>query len=549
MIANTKGFTGHAMATGIEDVVAIKALETGCVPPVANFKEVDPELGLLNLSKGGDYPVEYALRLGAGFGSQISMTLLRWVKTKDGVRPGPNALGYATRIADANTWKAWLSKLSGVPEAELEVVHRTLRVRDERAAARIAEIAQDARAETTISATTPVVQPAPAPAVIPKPEPLIAHVEVAKTITPVMSVTTSVKIAAPAPVVSAPLIESPAAVKDFSVKERILNLAVEKTGYPKDMLDLDLDLEADLGVDTVKQAEMFAAIREIYSIPRDENRKLREFPTLAHVIQFVYDKRPDLVAQLEAPAAVPVMEPPKTIEAPPSPVAEGAATDSVKERILTLAVEKTGYPKDMLDLDLDLEADLGVDTVKQAEMFAAIREIYSIPRDENRKLREFPTLAHVIQFVYDKRPDLVAKTLSSTVMAVKEEEKAVEAPPPSVAEDVAEDAVKRRILALAVEKTGYPEDMLDLDLDLEADLGVDTVKQAEMFAAIREIYNIPRDENRKLREFPTLKHVIQFVYDKRPDLVAKVSAPTVAPVVEEPRVFKSHPASVTDEKP
>ena len=45
MIANTKGLTGHAMGTGIEDVVAVKALETGCVPPVANFKEVDPELG------------------------------------------------------------------------------------------------------------------------------------------------------------------------------------------------------------------------------------------------------------------------------------------------------------------------------------------------------------------------------------------------------------------------------------------------------------------------------------------------------------------------
>ena len=52
VIANTKGFTGHAMATGIEDVVAIKALETGYVPPVANFKEIDPELGALNLSKG-----------------------------------------------------------------------------------------------------------------------------------------------------------------------------------------------------------------------------------------------------------------------------------------------------------------------------------------------------------------------------------------------------------------------------------------------------------------------------------------------------------------
>ena len=78
--------------------------------------------------------------------------------------------------------------------------------------------------------------------------------------------------------------------------------------------------------------------------------------------------------------------------------------------------------------------------------------------------------------------------------------------------------MQERILALVVEKTGYPNDMLDLDLDLEADLGVDTVKQAELFAAIREIYHIPRDQNLKLRDFPTLRHVIGFVYNKRPDL-------------------------------
>ena len=89
------------------------------------------------------------------------------------------------------------------------------------------------------------------------------------------------------------------------------------------------------------------------------------------------------------------------------PVADG---ESVTERILTLMAEKTGYPKDMLDLELDLEADLGVDTVKQAEMFAAVREIYNIPRDENRKLRDYPTLAHVIRFVLENRPDLAAAT-------------------------------------------------------------------------------------------------------------------------------------------
>ena len=107
---------------------------------------------------------------------------------------------------------------------------------------------------------------------------------------PVTKPETEVKVTPPAPT----LVGSQKADHDDAVKDRILALVVEKTGYPQDMLDLDLDLEADLGVDTVKQAEMFAAIREIYSIPRDENRKLRDYPTLAHVIQFVYDKRPDL---------------------------------------------------------------------------------------------------------------------------------------------------------------------------------------------------------------------------------------------------------------
>ena len=139
VIANTKGFTGHAMGAGVEDVLAVKALETGVVPPVANFKEVDPELGTLNLSKGGSYPVEYALRLGAGFGSQISMTLLRWVATKDGVRRSPKALGYAYRVVDANAWSTSLCRMAGRPAADLEVVHRTLRVRDQGPVARVAE--------------------------------------------------------------------------------------------------------------------------------------------------------------------------------------------------------------------------------------------------------------------------------------------------------------------------------------------------------------------------------------------------------------------------
>ncbi|NCC35437.1 MAG: beta-ketoacyl synthase, partial [Chloroflexia bacterium] len=73
----------------------------------------------------------------------------------------------------------------------------------------------------------------------------------------------------------------------------VLNLVADKTGYPIEMLDLDLDLEADLGVDTVKQAETFAAVREAFNIPRIEDLKLRDYPTLRAVIGFVYTQRPE----------------------------------------------------------------------------------------------------------------------------------------------------------------------------------------------------------------------------------------------------------------
>ncbi|MCP3956867.1 MAG: SDR family NAD(P)-dependent oxidoreductase [bacterium] len=348
VVTNTKGYTGHAMAAGIEDVLAVKTLETGLVPPVPNHREIDPDLGHLKLSQGGVYPVRYALRLGAGFGSQISLTLLRRVSA-NGVHRAPEHLGHETRIVDREAWNAWLERISGTSSPRLEVDHRTLRVVD-----------------------------SPSPAVVPPPVPVPPPVE--------------------QPVV--------AADAEDAVAAKVLEIVSEQTGYPPDMLDLDLDMEADLGIDTVKQAETFAAIRGEWDIPRDENLQLRDYPTLQHAINFVYERRPDLEASdrtetMPAPAA-------ETVVTPATSVAEvTSGTDAVEERILGIVSEQTGYPPDMLELDLDMEADLGIDTVKQAETFTAIRGAWDIPRDENLQLRDYPTLQHAIDFVYERRPDLV----------------------------------------------------------------------------------------------------------------------------------------------
>ncbi len=556
IIANTKGYTGHAMATGIEDVVAVKALETGTVPPVPNFKEVDPELGSLNLSRGGVYPVEYALRLGAGFGSQISMTLLRWVKSKDKVRPSASGLGYAYRIADTERWNEWLRSVSGQPSSILEVVKRTLRVHD-----------QGAPAKSTSSEmkSTNIMANATSAATASAPEAGIAAP--ASGMTPVAVMVPAA--AAPTPAVAAQspkpkATEASAAINDdeAAVKKSVLALVSEKTGYPSDMLDLDLDLEADLGIDTVKQAEVFAAIRERYNIPRDEKRKLRDYPTLAHVIRFVLERRSGLdhaVSPTQETVAPEAAKVPKSgASEPPTAVAAAAVhgpsepttdDDPIKEKLLEIVVEKTGYPKEMLDLDLDLEADLGIDTVKQAELFATVREMYKIPRDETRKLRDYPTLAHVLRFIHghvsEARPTpLVASAEPAPSLAH-------DAPPVLTTTDSAPSDVdvKTKVLEIVAEKTGYPSDMLDVELDLEADLGIDTVKQAEMFAAVRKAFDIPKDEHLKLRDFPTLQHVIRFAEERRKNATAPPESASETKSVE--KVPAPEPArfSATDRIP
>ena len=301
VITNTKGFTGHAMGAGIEDVVAIKALETGVVPPVPNYKVPDPELGHLNLSTGGSYPVQYALRLGAGFGSQIAMTLMRWTPVPDGRHRLPDELGYQYRIVDEAAWRRWLAQAAGSDDPQLEVVQHRLRVVDSGPPSRTAAAAP--AVETAPMATeTVLVGPPPATTAAPPP---------------------TTPAAAPAPVASAP--------HGDELTETVLRIVTQLTGYPPELLDVDLDLEADLGVDTVKQAEIFAAIRGHYGVARDDTLKLRDFPTLTHVIGWIRDR----IEATPGPKA-----PSDTAAVAPGPAAvthtvEGdiAATDRIRRRV------------------------------------------------------------------------------------------------------------------------------------------------------------------------------------------------------------------------
>jgi hypothetical protein len=198
--------------------------------------------------------------------------------------------------------------------------------------------------------------------------------------------------------------------------------------------------------------------------------------------------------------------------------------DDVMARVTAVVAEMTGYPTELLEPDLDLEADLGVDTVKQAEVFAAVRGFYELERDDNLQLRDFPTLRHVADWVRE-RAGLDAAPVAAAA-AVAPVAVAAAAAPVVVVDDV-----MARVTAVVAEMTGYPTELLEPDLDLEADLGVDTVKQAEVFAAVRGFYELERDDNLQLRDFPTLRHVADWVRERAGlDAAPVAAAAAVAPV-------------------
>lgn len=84
---------------------------------------------------------------------------------------------------------------------------------------------------------------------------------------------------------------------------------------------------------------------------------------------------------------------PETAEVPP------AGLEEVTAFLLAAISEQTGYPADIIDLDADMEADLGIDTVKQAQVMGKVRDVYRLSADPNLTLADVPTLRKVAEYV------------------------------------------------------------------------------------------------------------------------------------------------------
>ncbi|MFB7979247.1 SDR family NAD(P)-dependent oxidoreductase [Streptomyces vinaceus] len=112
------------------------------------------------------------------------------------------------------------------------------------------------------------------------------------------------------------------------VMEAVLEIVHTRTGYPRDMLDPELDLEADLSIDSIKRVEIIGALADRIGLPTDPGsgsgesavEELSRIKTLRGIVDWVTSHT---AAQGPAPAA---SEPPSEAPSGAAPATPALAT-------------------------------------------------------------------------------------------------------------------------------------------------------------------------------------------------------------------------------
>ncbi len=118
--------------------------------------------------------------------------------------------------------------------------------------------------------------------------------------------------------------------------------------------------------------------------------------------------RPSAEIPSAAPSSAipPVADQPTPIAPPVAPVTAATVTvdlpaaDNIRTALLDVIAEKTGYPVEMLELGMSLDADLGIDSIKRVEILSALQErLPELPAVKPEHLGTLQTIDQIVDFL------------------------------------------------------------------------------------------------------------------------------------------------------
>ncbi|MDF1592860.1 MAG: SDR family oxidoreductase [Desulfobacterales bacterium] len=198
------------------------------------------------------------------------------------------------------------------------------------------------------------------------------------------------------------------------IQETLLTVVSELTGYPVEMLGLEMDIEADLGIDSIKRVEILSTLEErLPALPPVSPELMGRLKTLSQIIAHVHAEETQAISEL--PAHPPQQAADRHQGEDPS---DGPHKDQAEIREVLLAVvsELTGYPVEMLGLEMDIEADLGIDSIKRVEILSTLEErLPGLPPVSPELMGRLKTLSQIVAHFNNevKTPESAAAALQA----------------------------------------------------------------------------------------------------------------------------------------
>ncbi|MCX7747118.1 MAG: SDR family NAD(P)-dependent oxidoreductase [Clostridia bacterium] len=545
-VISTKGMTGHTMGASIEEAVSAKALQYQKIPPIANYRESDPNLVGLNLSRGGEYDFEYVIRAGSAFGGNGNYHLLQRVARRE------------DRIIDKKTYRKWIEEISS-QDAELKNYGRVLVAEGKTSNMTPGgfdneELEPDSGYKSTqlnsITNVTTNIKTDMAVKVNPQTvtdDVLAVYSEITKypkemlelsmeleadlgidtvkqaTIFSILAEKFNLVLSEGEALSNYPTIghmvglvlknaNSPETVKiEDNLPEKqeivntrleVLNLISEITKYPVDMLEDGMELEADLGIDTIKQATIFSILRDRFGI-NEEKGNVASYNTIGAIIEAVKQNSNKASCEL---SKVGIAGSGENSQDKQGSSLAGQNGSDIRLEVLNLISEITKYPVDMLEDGMELEADLGIDTIKQATIFSILRDKFETD-EEKGDVARYTTIRAIVEGVRQNSKKSGSELINSSMLQRAESFQYKKSGMGEI-KVAGRINTRQQVLDLISEITKYPVEMLEDDMELEADLGIDTIKQATIFSELRERFTLDADTKINPSQFKTIKAIV-----------------------------------------
>ena len=213
---------------------------------------------------------------------------------------------------------------------------------------------------------------------------------------------------------------------DAEIEPILFEIISRLTGFPVEMLESDMDIESDLGIDSIKKVEIISELeKQIPSCQGLTSDSMGSVITLKDICRSIQDPKSPFI---EPPVPDPTFLEPSSRKTPAmetctiEPTArknpgtktasqgQGKESISQSQRVSSVLIntisELTGFPVEMLEPSMNLESDLGIDSIKRVEILSKLeQELDHVDTISSDDIGTLKTIEEIIVYLTKKDPE------------------------------------------------------------------------------------------------------------------------------------------------